>query len=88
MTAKELAIKNMINTINNFVYLDTDTLTVQDPMYNYYHDYHRRTILLFPVSKDIYTYTVQEFLDICSDAETNGIEVHYIGGKLYYSYMI
>lgn len=87
-STKTLSLKSIVKQAEQFVYMDTDTLTIQDPMYNYYHDYHRRTILLFPVDPQIYSYSVEEFLAICDDASAHGMEVHYIGGKLYYSYMI
>ena len=65
-----------------FHYQDTDSMTF------YYSNYHKLRIVLYPVGEDIYNLSVQEFLKIVDDAETNGIEVHYIGGKLYYSYII
>lgn len=88
MTAKQLAFKNFMKSLGNFIYFDTDSLTIQDPMFNYYKDYHHKTVLLFPVDPSTYDLSVQEFLEVCDDASTHGMEIHYIGGKLYYSYII
>ena len=51
-------------------------------------DFFERHIVLIPVPDYIYELSVQEFLEICNDAETNGLEVHYIGGQLYYADII
>ena len=88
MTAKELTHRNLIKSLGDFLYFDTDSLKIQDNMFNYYSTYHKKHIILYPVDPSIYTLSVQDFLSVIEDAETNGIEVHYIDGKLYYSYII
>ena len=42
--------------------------------------------VMFEVDPKIYTLTVQEFLEVVDDAKTHGLNIHYVGGKLYYSY--
>ena len=87
-TSKLLSFRNLIRTMGDFVYLDTDSAKLQDRMFNYYNTYHKVNIILYPVDSSIYQETVQDFLEIVEDARTHVIEVHYIGSKLYYSYMI
>ena len=60
-------------------------------LYHYLPDdneFFERHILLIPCEESLYSKSIEEFLEIVSDGETNGMEVHYIGGKLYYSYTI
>ena len=61
--------------------------TIED-MIEYYKYYHKKKLVYYPVDPSIYNISVQDFLEICDDASTHGIEIHYIGGKLYYSYII
>ena len=46
------------------------------------------TKTMYEVDPKIYGLTVQEFLEIVDDAEIHGIGIHYIDGKLYYTYNI
>lgn len=61
--------------------------TIED-MIEYYKHYCKKKLVLYPVDPSIYNLSVQEFLEVVDDAQVNGIEVHYIDGKLYYSYII
>lgn len=49
-------------------------------------DGEQETKTMYEVDPKIYTLTVQDFLEILDDAETHGMSIHYVGGKLYYSY--
>lgn len=88
MNSKDLSRRNLLKSLGDFIYLDTDSLKTQDNMFNYYQNYHQARIILYPVDPSVYVLSVQDFLSVIDDANTNGIEVHYIGGKLYYSYII